>query len=72
MNERQRQIIERDMAAARVHRRKAEEHYQAAERFRQQGLTKASASALLHARQQDDLADLLEGVEPDPGRAGTA
>ena len=49
-----------DLVAARVHRAKASEHYDAAERFRKLGLDQARRDALDAARREDDLAEKLE------------
>lgn len=50
-----------DPVAARVHWRAAERHWSAAERFRQSGLHSAEAAARRCAKQQEDLAEMLEG-----------
>lgn len=52
-----------DPKAAAVHRARAERDYQAAEKFRKLGLTKAEADARRFARHEDRMAELLMGVE---------
>lgn len=56
--------FEPDYVAARIHRRNAERHYTAAERARKHGLVEGEAAALRCGRQEDHIADLLEGIEP--------
>lgn len=52
-----------DHVAAQVHRRNAERHYEAAERFRKISLTDAQKAAQACAEQEDALADQLAGVK---------
>jgi hypothetical protein len=50
-----------DRAAAAIHRKLANDAYDAAEKFRKLGLTTSEASAREAARAQDSIAELLEG-----------
>lgn len=52
-----------DPKAAAIHRARAEKCYQDAERFRKLGLAQSEADARRFARQEDQMADLLMGVE---------
>lgn len=53
---------ENDPVAARVHRRNAERHYEAAERLRKGNMPEGEKAALLCAEQEDAMADKLEGL----------
>ncbi len=59
-----------DPVAAATHRRRADEHWSKAERFRRLGMARAEASAREAAWREDDLAYVLQtGKEPPNGAA---
>jgi len=53
-----------DYAAARVHRRNANRHYDAADRFRQLNLPLAAKAATEAGRWEDRIAELLSDSTP--------
>jgi hypothetical protein len=54
-----------DYAAARVHRRNANRHYDEADRFRQLNLPLAAQAAMEAGRWEDRIAELLSDATPD-------